>query len=64
MTIGVYLLEQRLERAQYLLRASTMRIENIGKEVGFKSISHFGKQFHRYTGVLPKDYRHRAVLSE
>jgi AraC family transcriptional regulator len=55
-----YLLARRTERAQALLKDSTMPITDVAFQVGFRTPSHFTWHFRRQTGVTPTAYR-RAV---
>jgi AraC-like DNA-binding protein len=56
-----YLTEQRLLRAERLLRSSALSISHIGGEAGFVSPAHFSATFRRLRGVSPGAYR-RARL--
>ena len=47
----------RLERAQRLLRQTTMSIQRIAAESGFRSIDYFDRVFRRQTGLTPRAYR-------
>lgn len=44
-------------RAKFLLVTTSMSIEDIALELGFRSLSHFSRQFRRWTGVSPLQYR-------
>lgn len=52
-----YLLSQRIERAQILLRETQLSIADISYQLGFASQSHFTATFRRFTTVTPKAYR-------
>jgi AraC family transcriptional regulator len=52
-----YLLARRMERAQALLKDSTLPITTVAFQVGFHTPSHFTWHFHRQTGVTPTAYR-------
>jgi AraC family transcriptional regulator len=52
-----YLLQQRIERAQQLLKQTDRSIVDIAFECGFNSHSHLSKQFRQLTGMTPKSYR-------
>lgn len=52
-----YILEQRVERAKNLLRSSNCPIQEIAETLHFKSPSHFGAVFRKYTGMSPGAYR-------
>jgi LacI family transcriptional regulator len=47
----------QLERAQQLLRETTLRIEQIAKLCGFTSFKYFPRAFRRETGQTPRAYR-------
>jgi len=59
-TVGVtphqYVLERRLDRARELLQRRTMKLAEIGLQVGFGSQSHFTSAFHRAFGVTPAEF--------
>lgn len=52
-----YLMQQRVEKAQQLLKQTNDSITNIALECGFSSHSHFSLQFRQITGIAPKVYR-------
>jgi len=52
-----YLTQLKLNRAKHLLLESEMSIEDIAQQLGFSSLSHFSRQFKRWTGVSPMQYR-------
>jgi AraC family transcriptional regulator len=52
-----YVIQQRLERAKYLLRHSDRAIIDIALDCGFNSHSHLSKQFRKVVGVSPKTFR-------
>ncbi|UYQ94971.1 AraC family transcriptional regulator [Chitinophaga horti] len=58
-----YVHEKRIERAQYLIAASSAPYADIAEEVGFDSLPHFSKVFKKITGNTPNRYRqqHRSV---
>ena len=47
----------RVKKAMALLRDRTMRVSEIYVSVGFVSESTFQRQFKKYTGMTPKEYR-------
>ena len=52
-----YILQQRIEKAQYLLQHEiNLNISEIAATVGFCDQSHFTKYFKRITGVTPRQY--------
>jgi len=56
-TIQRYVLEQRIERARYLLSSTSLPIKRIGEEVGLADPQHFNKQFRRVAGMSPSAAR-------
>lgn len=56
-----YLLKTRMDKASELLRG-TLTIDQIASSVGFNDALYFSKQFRKYTGMPPSEYR--AVLRE
>ncbi|MEM7595761.1 MAG: AraC family transcriptional regulator, partial [Cyanobacteria bacterium P01_A01_bin.83] len=57
LTPHQYLVKQRLDKAQELLRYSKLAIADIGYSVGYKNASHFTKVFRKHLGTTPKAYR-------
>lgn len=57
LTAGQWLLQQRIDRAQQALRESETSIAAVALSVGYSDQSAFTRQFHRTTGVSPRDYR-------
>ncbi|MGD1950232.1 MAG: helix-turn-helix domain-containing protein [Leptolyngbyaceae cyanobacterium] len=57
-----YLLQQRLERAQLLLKTSNTSVMEIAMVRGFSSHSHLGKLIRQHTGLSPKAYRNEFRL--
>ena len=52
-----YVMRQRVERAQELLRESRAPLAEVATRVGFETQSHFTSVFRRLSGVTPKHYR-------
>lgn len=52
-----YILDKRIERAQYLLATSRMTYSEIAIQVGFDSLSYFSKSFKKLTGMSPRAYK-------
>ncbi|GAA4070500.1 DNA-binding response regulator [Amphibacillus indicireducens] len=57
MTFIQYLLEQRMEKAKYLLRFTDMKIYQIAYQVGYTDLDWFYKKFKSHTGVSASVYR-------
>lgn len=52
-----FVLRQRIERAQHLLKENHVSLVEIAAESGFADQSHFTRIFKRYLGVTPRAYR-------
>jgi AraC-like DNA-binding protein len=49
--------EKRLERSSFLLRTTTLSIQEIAYSNGFENIPHFYRLFRRTYGMTPKEWR-------
>ena len=58
-TVGQFIKETLLEKAQLLLRTTDMPVGIIGEELGFGNASSFSTVFRRMTGESPRDFRAR-----
>ncbi len=52
-----YVMRQRVERAQELLRESQLPLVDVASQTGFETQSHFTSVFRRLVGITPKRYR-------
>lgn len=52
-----YLTHIRLEEAKQLLLKTDLRTYEIAEQIGFSEANYFSKQFKRYVGVSPLEYR-------
>jgi AraC-like DNA-binding protein len=52
-----YVLRRRIERAQELLRDSSLTLVDVALSVGFQTQSHFTTVFKRFTGETPHRWR-------
>jgi len=52
-----YVLRQRVERAQGLLRLTDRKLQDIAEAVGFRDAFYFSRVFTRLTGLPPSHYR-------
>jgi AraC family transcriptional regulator len=59
-----FVLRQRLERAQAMLRAPGARVLDVAIACGFKTQQHFAQAFRDLWGVSPTEYRQGLVGSE
>ena len=60
-TIGQYLRERRLQRAEFLLRTTFLSIKEVMSEAGVRSMSHFVEYFKERYGATPSAYRKRLA---
>ncbi|SDU10933.1 AraC-type DNA-binding protein [Verrucomicrobium sp. GAS474] len=59
-----YLAQARIDRAQELLAAPGLRIQDIAVQCGFGSVAHFNRTFRKIVGLSPRIWRDRKrVLS-
>lgn len=56
-----YRLEKQMEKAKLLLGNPIYKIYSVSGMVGFTDEKYFSKQFKRYTGDSPKDYRNNRT---
>jgi AraC family transcriptional regulator len=55
-----FVLRQRIEKAQYLLRETKIPLASVALESGFANQSHLTRIFKRYLGLTPKAYRQES----
>jgi AraC family transcriptional regulator, exoenzyme S synthesis regulatory protein ExsA len=61
MVPGKWLLEQRLQRAERLLRDGQKNISDVAFESGFESVSHFSRCFKSRFGTTPSSFKQERV---
>jgi AraC-type DNA-binding domain-containing proteins len=59
MSVGEYLLQQRIKLAEQLLQESHKTVIEISKQCGFSSLRHFLRQFRKERGITPSELRRR-----
>lgn len=52
-----YINRYRIEKAKELLKTTTLKVHVIAKDVGYWEVGYFYKQFKKYVGISPTDYR-------
>lgn len=52
-----YVMQQRIKRAKYLLRTTSLSVVAIAAQVGFSSQNQLTIQFRKFTGTTPSAYR-------
>ena len=55
-----YIMRERITRAQYLLKTSELKSEDIARQLGFASATYFGRVFKKNTGITPSAYRKQS----
>jgi AraC-like DNA-binding protein/ligand-binding sensor protein len=61
LTFVTYLSHLRIEQAKLLLYNKDLRISEIAYDVGFQSLTHFNRVFHKLVGHSPTEYRSRVT---
>ncbi len=56
-----YILEQKLRRAQTLLKETDMSVTHIANSVGFQDVLSFSKCFRAKVGISPQNYRKQKL---
>ena len=57
VTIGQYLTQIRMEKAEEYLQNPQYKLYQIAEMVGYEDANYFGKIFKKKTGMLPSEYR-------
>lgn len=57
MSPRTYLSDLKLQEAKILLQQPQLSLNEISNRLGYKNLSHFSRQFKRWTGINPSDYR-------
>ncbi|HEY2493665.1 MAG TPA: response regulator transcription factor [Paenibacillus sp.] len=52
-----YINRYRIEKAKEMLRLTQMKVHEIARSVGYWETGYFYKQFKRYVGISPKEYK-------
>ncbi|MBD3917433.1 AraC family transcriptional regulator [Paenibacillus sp. PR3] len=60
----VYLSELVLYEAKLLLADPQLAVQTISTALGYRDIAHFSRQFKRWAGVSPSDYRRQQMTAE
>ena len=59
MLLTEYIQQERMTKAQELLKKTELSVSEIALQTGYPSFAHFSKQFRRFTGDSPNEYRKR-----
>lgn len=57
ISLSEYIQTERMNRAKHLLLQSKLSISQIAAETGYPSFAHFSKQFKKFVGMTPGEYR-------
>lgn len=52
-----YINRYRIEKAKELLRTTPLKVQEIAREVGYWETGYFYKQFKKYVGLSPRDFK-------
>ena len=56
-TLAEYITAQRMKTALHLLRSTKLQVQAVAQLSGFSDPNYFGKQFKKYYGITPLQYR-------
>lgn len=59
-----YLSELKLHEAKVLIQQANLSLSNIAEQLGYSHLSHFSRQFKRWTGVSPLEYRKQLAVRD
>lgn len=57
-----YLSMRKWRKAKELLVTSNLTVNAIAEHLGFQSVNHFSRQFRRWIGISPNQYRHKNPI--
>lgn len=64
VTINHYQTEVRMEKAKELLADLSNKLYDVSYAVGYMNPSYFSRQFKKYTGCLPSEYRDKIMAKD
>ncbi len=64
MSFNNYIDKLRVEHSMTLLRDSDMKVYEIARQVGYKSVDYYHKKFRAITGESPAEYRKRLLSAD
>lgn len=62
-SLQYYVIRQRVEAAQRLLREGTLPVGRVARELGYSNLGHLSRQFQRETGTSPSEYRQQCLAT-
>ncbi|MCG7385504.1 AraC family transcriptional regulator [Paenibacillus sp. ACRRY] len=57
-----YLSDLKLQEAKILLQQPQLSLNEIANRLGYKNLSHFSRQFKRWTGINPSEFRKKTSI--
>jgi len=57
-----YLSDLKLQEAKILLHQPEISLYEIANRLGYKNLSHFSRQFKRWTGITPTEFRNKTNI--
>ena len=57
MSVGQYIMNERMKKARHLLASSTYPVCEIAQRCGFENVYYFSNAFKKHNGVSPTNYR-------
>ncbi len=64
VTINTFITVTRMEKAKELLQNLDSKLYDISYAVGYSNPSYFSRQFKKYTGMLPSEYRNHLEVGQ
>ena len=61
LSLEQYVIRQRVEAAQCLLRDGILPVGRVARELGYSNLGHLSRQFQRETGTSPSEYRREQL---
>jgi two-component system response regulator YesN len=58
-TFSEYINQRRIERGREMLLKNNDTVINISSKVGFNNVTYFNRQFKRFYGMTPSEYRQK-----
>lgn len=63
MSPRTYLSNLKLQEAKMLMQQPNISLHEISSRLGYKNLSHFSRQFKRWTGLSPSEYRKSQTMT-
>jgi two-component system response regulator YesN len=57
ISLSDYIFDSRLLKAKELLQHSHIKVNEIGRQIGFESAGYFSRFFKKFTNLSPQEYR-------